>query len=467
MQKVIAFFLGVLITFVIGRLIPDDSSENAVTSAEDRTHRGSNDQSDFRSRLISDSASLLLKNEEQREKLAEHLANGESLYYLKFLCGLAENGEVPFDAVLEFYFTLSKIDQEYYRETLYDSWIKSDPLEAYNSLLAQKADLIGGEFEHFVPLALESLAARDPERGIELLSTLSSSRMKSQFAIDLARGLADKSESTKDFEKAFEFLKSLSDHDVSSHVVNLSYVEIMERFMTKDPWAAADAISQVKTGDVQAMLLRKVTNELADSNYEKSLAWVSGLDEQTARDEGLKVISEKLTETPPDVLLEKVLDPNSNFSGEAVSHALWTLAERDPKLLAKNFDSIQGERRPEAAGRLISEWIRDDEEGVVNWLAEVEDQSIFDAGAEEMARHFYYRDPSVALEWAGQIGDDKTRRDFFDNLTTTASHENLPRLLELADTAKLPQESKDYLTQRLNKKLEDLESPLILPSLGN
>lgn len=405
-----------------------------------------------------DQLASLLKRTGKKGELADHLAEAERISILHFLCQQAENGEMPFQEVLAYYHTLSTYDQERYRELVFSSWTRADPIESFHAIAAQRESIGDDEVAYFQRKALEAVVELDPQGGVALLESIVSDELRYGYMIRIAGGMANTA-----FDQAFEFLTTLDERGAPPRIVNQAYVEIMQKYIGKDPWAAAEAIGQLEAAEIQGRLIVPLMERLVEQDYEASLEWLSELKDQRIRDEALKAFSEVYTETDSHLLMSKILSDDTKFGPQAVSHAIWTLAEGSPELLAENFDSISGDLQAEAGGRLISEWIRSDVEGAKEWLASAENEKVSDAGVSEMAKHFLYRDPVVSMEWAAQIKNDQMRNEFFDNMVHAVDRNHIESFIEKVQGSEIPEQERSYIHQKLQDRLADINAPLILP----
>lgn len=454
MQSKISFILGIGIGIssmvAYGLLTNTSSNDNSSLSSGTKRAAGS-----------SINASHIFKGEnlEFQSAYDQHISKSQLDSTFTFLCQQGEQGNINFSKVIDFFLSMSEEEQIVNFDRMMDSWAKIDPIAALDSLNGQMREFVGNEFEYFHDKVLASIAEHHPQVGLKVFDQVPPGYGREKFAIRLADGLAK-----LDFQQAFEFLEQLPSKDVSTWGIDQSYVVIMEQFVEKDLWAAAEAVSLLKSDSVQSRLVGLIAEKIAVDDYSRGISWVTNLENDKARSDGIKALAEAPNQDSA-LLMTTVLENHDQISRSALTYSLLTLADEAPQLVADQFDRLPDDVKVTAGSKLVSEWVLDDEGSALAWLSNVDDPALFDLGAQEAVKHFTYRDPLQAVDWAAKIQNPEKKGSTLDHVINSIPAIELNSLLERIPTLEMSEQDKRTITSSVADRVNNIGAPLVIPEL--
>jgi len=262
--------------------------------------------------------------------------------------------------------------------------------------------LSGDEWDRLFYSVYPILAEKDMGQAIVAFESVKDDQLKTFAMLELAEQWAE-----QDVRGAFKWIRTLE----GTAGLDDAYQIVMRRYISESPKAAAEIVSALERGRMQAGFVPEVARALCGEDIEASLNWVqelaaSGVDTQ----EAMNGIVEVLSEEEPEVALELALDPIAgSLDEEMVDAVMDSLARKFPEQAAEAIYSLPEACRELAAESLARRWLQADEEWAYRWLAGLPSGLIRDCAVRE-AVHFHREErPREALVWAASLDDPSER----------------------------------------------------------
>lgn len=233
-----------------------------------------------------------------------------------------------------------------------------------------------------------------------------------------------------DFPTALGFLEG---HESSEPNRALS-LRLIRRWAGSDPWAAAEAASQMPKGPLRQEAVVGVATVWANQDLEATLDWVRKLPGEEEKDGGLIAAAYEAARTKPLEALRLAIElPASGIRNDLIVHAAnqwaasepaaaaeWTAGISDPALRERVLTVVAtalggsspmaaatlalesmapGKRQDDAVVGIVQRWTQTEPEQAAAWVVAFPDGALRDAALENLVTLWADRDVESAGHW--------------------------------------------------------------------
>lgn len=280
-------------------------------------------------------------------------------------------------------------------------WAREEPDAAFASL-----DTLGAKNRgERAASILASLAAADPTRAAEWLSSPDNKLVDFPFMGMILAGTVGKEWMRRDTEGALDWAASLPDGQRAG-----AYVGILGTLAGTDPRRAAGLAASLEPGVARRNILGDIGEAWARKSPQEAVAWVQTLDpgdRPAALRDTLGSWAEARPAEAADFL--KTL-PGEEITGDLLKSVAEPWTVRAPADAATwVMSQPDGKARTDAIGGVVWNWTKQDPVSASNWLKDQPASPARDSAIGGLALAAFENDPAGAVTWAAQLSDEQHR----------------------------------------------------------
>lgn len=341
-------------------------------------------------------------------------------------------------------------------------WSRKDPGAALAWYEDQRAVLPDDLYREGLGAVLAEYARHDPSYVFRLTATHPDTSLRDELLDHVAEGWA-----RRDARGAIEWLASLTGHDVSPAQLTRSYTAVMEVYLKENPQEAARAIAGLESQTLQAALIPQVAGELAERDWTAAVDWLGTLSTEPARRAAVEAMVVLCLPSDPRRAFDLLQSSPDLFSdaGGFGREAYFALASAAPSIVKDRFEQIPAAAKPAAVASLSEVWLSQGNtvQEVTSWVDVLPPGPQFDEGAFALAHHLAGESPAAAIEWVNRVDAVERRYELFQRVVDLAGGEDLAGVATTLVTAELSKADRQRLQARLDARLRDEFSTLVLP----